>query len=90
MEQARFRSSSEGSDMSKKIVKYIPVVGVSEYTGRVRFEFADGSSFDTGLIPSDRYTAILATLQATPEAFMNRQGLSGPIFIVTAPDTPGP
>jgi hypothetical protein len=75
--------------VSKKIKSFQPSIGLNQPTGRIVIEFEDGTYFDANSLSPDHYAAILATLQASPEAAVVK-GPNGLIALGTKADAPGP
>lgn len=56
---------------------------------RIAFQFVDGGGYVADNLPNDRYVAAVATLQASPVAYLGHNPGTNMSFISSAPDAPG-
>lgn len=74
---------------SKKVAQFTLSTSLTTDASRIDFLFADGTSTSLSM-PSHRYAAAVATLQAVGAVYYNYDPSTKVHFLSTAPDIPGP
>ena len=74
---------------TKQIQSFICNASVAQDTAGLILTFTDGSTRDLRQIPSARFAAIMAVLQATPIAFFTEDAANGTAYVTSTRDTPG-
>ena len=72
---------------SKQIQSFVLSAAMKEDACGILFRFIDGSTHNASPLPLARFTAILAVLQATPQAYFHV--VPAGWFVSSSPDVPG-
>ena len=75
--------------MTKKVASFQPSIGLNKPVGRVIVTFTDGSTYDANNLSPEHFSAIVLTLQTSPNAFVQSHA-SGLVYLGAKPDAPGP
>jgi hypothetical protein len=74
---------------TKQIQSFICSASASHDTASLILTFTDGTTRDLRAIPSGRFAAIMAVLQATPIAFFTEDAATKMAYVTSTRDTPG-
>lgn len=74
---------------SRQIKAFQLSTALNTSLSRIDFQFVDGGRYVADNLPPDRYVAAVATLQASPTAYLGRNPSNDMWFVSSAPDAPG-